>query len=208
MKFRLTAMLLFFSGNIIAQCDSSFYTFKREILTKVLTDLQVNIGIKVPAKTVSLEFSDYQRFSYMISDSKSTLGFVCMRNETCNNFSDSFCLKNGMNENAYRVEKSLFENFMTSDDLVVCGIQDYFHTLAKLIENPIGGWGQLEYYYFNSINNPNTGLLYRSRSILLTFPVYVLLDKKLKKVFLYYIEITGTKQESILIKNRQVIETR
>jgi len=189
---------------LLAQCDTSFYYFKRAIIEKLSDNLNLDSSIKIPKKTIRLEFSDYQRFFYVISDSKSTLGFVCLRDKACNTYSDSFCILN-KNKNTYNVEKTLFENFMSSDDSKICDSINYLHTLAKVIESPIDGWQKLEDYYFRFLNSSDLDTYYKGRTVHLIMPVYVLLDKKLKRTYFYTIKISGTQKKDILIERRQIV---
>jgi len=208
MKLILLGFLFVFSVELPAQCDSSFYYFKRAAITKVSDNLDLDLSIKIPEKTIKLEFSDYQRFSYTISDPKSTLGFVCMRNDACNNYSDSFCIINRTNKNMFNVERTLFENFMSSDDLKICDSINYLHTLARVIENPIDGWSKLEDYYFRFKNNDDLKNFYNGKSVSLTIPIYIFLDKKLKQTCFYTIKINGTQSKDIAIEKKQIVKNK
>lgn len=201
----LTIFLFVFSVDLFAQCDSSFFYFKRTIIAELSDDLDLELNIKIPEKTIKLEFSDYQNFSYTISDAKSTLGFVCMRNKVCNNYPDSFCIINGTNKNTFNVERTLFENFMSSDDLKICDSINYLHTLCKVVETPIDGWSKLEDYYFRFINNDDLKNFYNGKSVSLIIPIYIFLDKKLKQTFFYTIKINGTQKENIAIEKKQMV---
>jgi hypothetical protein len=200
--------LFFFSIDLLAQCDSAFYYFKRAVITKVSDHLYSDLKIKTPEKTVKLEFSDYQRFSYTISDPKSTLGFACVRNKACNNYFDSLCIKNTADREVLSFERTLFENFMSSGDLKICDSTNYLHTLVKLIENPIDGWSKLERYYFRFANNNDLEDYYPDSSVSLTIPVYIFLDKKLRQTFFYTVMINGTQKKNILIERKQKITNK
>jgi hypothetical protein len=203
-KLILTTFLFIVPFALLAQCDTSFYYFKRAIIEKLSDNLNLDSSIKTPKKTIKLEFSDYQRFLYTISDAKSTLGFVCMRNKACNTYSDSFCISN-KNKDTYNVEKTLFENFMSSDDPKICDSINYLHILAKVIEYPIGGWQKLEDYYFRFLDNSDLDTYYKGRTVYLTIPVYVLLDKKLKRTYFYTVRISGTQKKDIIIERKQIV---
>ncbi len=197
--------LFFFSIDSLAQCDSSFYYFKRAIIDKLSDRLNSDLKLKTPAKTIKLEFSDYQRFSYITSDPKSTLGFTYVRNAACNHYFDSLCMKNRPDGQTYSFEKVLFENFMSSEDRKICDSTNYLHTLAKLIENPIGGWNILERYYFRFVDNNDLDDYYLGKSVSLTVPIYIFLDKELKQTFFYIIKVNGTQKEDILIEKKQMV---
>lgn len=203
-KLAIVSFLFTVPFAISAQCDTSFYYFKRAIIEKVSDNLNLDSGIKIPNKTVRLEFSDYQRFTYTISDAKGTTGFVCIRNKACNNFSDSFCISS-KSKNTYNVEKTLFENFMYSNDPKICDSVNYLHTLAKVIEYPIDGWQKLEDYYFRFLDNNDLETYYKGRTVYLTIPVYVLLDKKLKRTYFYTVRISGTQEKDIVIERKQIV---
>ena len=201
----LIGFLFFVSVKLLAQCDSSFFYFKRAIIGKISANLQLDLKLKIPEKTIKLEFSDYQRFVYTTSDPKSTLGFACVRNETCNNYSDSLCINNRWDKTSLSFERTLFENFMSSDDLKICDSIKYLHTLAKVIEKPIDGWGVLESYYFRFVNNNDLKEFYKNKRVYLTVPVYILLDKRLKQTRFYTVKIDGTQMNSISIEKKQIV---
>ncbi|MCX6318023.1 MAG: hypothetical protein NTW29_12075 [Bacteroidetes bacterium] len=200
----LTFFFFLCSLSLFSQCDTSFYFFKRAIIDKLSEKLDSDLGFKIPAKTIKLAFSDYQRFTYTIADPKSTLGFVCIRNKACNTFSDSFCITN-KNKDTYDIEKTLFENFMSTDDSKICDSVNYLHTLAKLIENPIGGWKSLEEYYFRFLGNNDLDTYYKGRVVLLTIPVYFFLDKRLLLTYFFKVRISGTEQKDMLIEEKQKV---
>lgn len=108
----------------------------------------------------------------------------------------------------YGFERTLFENFMSSDDPKICDSVNYQHTLARLIDYPLEGWAGLEKFYFRFYDNNDLNTYYEGKSVYLTIPVYVFLDKKLKQTMLYFIKISGTQKRDIKLERRQTVRTK
>jgi hypothetical protein len=140
---------------------------------------------------VHIKFTDLAGHGYYHTNARSTMGFYCIVTDTCYNFlGKEYEYRNGVR--IILADKLSLAGFIIADEFDSVDLHKS-HTLSEVVEDPVEGWTQIEWYYFKHQD------LFFYSEISFTIPIYIFRDKEIIKFYLAKVKLSGDRESDISI---------